>query len=150
MTAAPSALTDHLGYWLRKVSNAVSGRFAGALGARGFTVPEWVMLRELLEAERSPAQLATRMGMTKGGITKLADRLAGRGLIVRRSSATDGRSVTLSLTEAGREVVPDLAALADANDAAFFDPLTDDERRRLRALLVGLADRHRLGPSPVD
>ena len=37
MTAAPSALTDHLGYWLRKVSNAVSGRFAGALGARGFT-----------------------------------------------------------------------------------------------------------------
>ena len=71
-------------------------------------------------------------------------------MLERRTNLDDGRSVVLALTDAGRAAVPGLAALADANDAAFFAAVPDDERGRLRALLVGLADRHRIGPSPVD
>ena len=145
-----SELTDHLGYWLRKVSNAVSARFAATLAGRGFTVAEWVMLRELHDGDLLPSALAARMGMTRGGVTKLVDRLAARGLVERRTNPDDGRSVALALTAAGRAAVPDLAALADANDAAWFDMLPADDRACLRALLVDLAERHGIGPSPVD
>lgn len=97
-----SALTDHLGYWLRKVSNAVSGRFAATLAGRGFTVAEWLMLRELHDGDLLPSALAGRMGMIRGGVTKLADRLAARGLVERHANPEDGRSVALALTAAGR------------------------------------------------
>ena len=42
-----SALETHLGYWLRRVSNRVSGAFAQALHAKQVSVAEWVMLRHL-------------------------------------------------------------------------------------------------------
>src|SRR5580704_8608408 len=98
----PAALESHLGFWLRLVSNHVSHAFAQRLEALGVTVVEWVLLRELYDGERAPSSLAERMGMTRGAITKLADRLARRGLIGRKADARDGRAQLLTLTGQGR------------------------------------------------
>lgn len=38
--AAGAGLERHLGYWLRRVSNQVSGAFARALQERGLSVAE--------------------------------------------------------------------------------------------------------------
>ena len=87
-----SDLSDHLGFWLRAVSNHVSQAFAEKLASEGVAVPEWVMMRLLYGVDPTPpSRLAERMGMTRGGVTKLADRLIGRSLIVRRASPDDGR-----------------------------------------------------------
>ena len=145
-----SRLTDHLGYWLRMVSNAVSGRFAARLAERGFSVAEWVLLRQLLDGDLQPSELAARMGMTRGGITKLADRLVARGLVLRRPGRGDGRAVTLGLSDAGRAATPELARLADDNDRAFFGPLPEADRILLRRLMGDLARHHEVGASPVD
>ena len=73
-----SALTDHLGYLLRQLSNHVSQGFAQNLAAEGVTVAEWVFMRELYDEEALPSvRLAERLGMTRGAITKLGDRLTG-------------------------------------------------------------------------
>jgi DNA-binding MarR family transcriptional regulator len=53
----------------------------------------------------------------------------------------DGRAQTLSLTRAGRSIVPKLAALADANDAEFFDHLAPKDRAALLSLLRYLRSR---------
>lgn len=45
--ASVSQLTDHIGYWLRMVSNAVSQDFARRMAEQGATVAEWVFLRAL-------------------------------------------------------------------------------------------------------
>jgi DNA-binding MarR family transcriptional regulator len=42
--------------------------------------------------------------LSQPALSRLADRLAGRGLVERRPDPADGRSVLLSLTEAGRAV----------------------------------------------
>ena len=146
-----SGLTDHLGFWLRLVSNHVSGRFARALEAEGVSVVEWVLLRELYGAEAAVPQirLAERMGMTRGAITKLADRMILRGLMARQGDAADGRVQGLRLTEAGRALVPGLAALADANDAACFAALSAEEQARLRALLEKLAEAQGVSALPI-
>lgn len=151
MTGAISDLDVHLGYWLRIVSNHVSQAFARKLQGRGVTVAEWVALRLLFgEGGAAPSLLAERMGMTRGAITKLADRLIGRALVERRADPQDGRAQILALSARGRALVPALAALADANDAEFFHTLTAQERRQLRRLLERLVEQNKLEIVPID
>jgi DNA-binding MarR family transcriptional regulator len=146
-----SGLTAHLGYWLRFVSNHVSQAFARKVEARGVTVAEWVVMRDLFDVEAmAPSRLAERIGMTRGAITKLADRLVGKQLVTRTADPTDGRAQTLALTPEGRALVPELAALADANDSEFFDALTPEERAALTRILRGIVERRGLTRVPVD
>lgn len=144
-----AALEEHLGYWLRYVSNQVSLGFARRVEGRGVTVGEWVVLRELLDGVMAPSRVADRLGMTRGAITKLADRLIAKGLVRREADAHDGRAQTLELTAAGRGLVPVLAGLADENDAEFFGGLTAEERRELMQVLKGLVERHGWKSVPV-
>jgi len=146
-----SDLTAHLGYWLRYVSNHVSQGFARKVEAQGVTVAEWVLMRQLLDVDAlAPSKLAERMGMTRGGVTKLADRLIAKKLLKRTADPEDGRAQTLSLTPAGRALVPGLAALADKNDAEFFDHLTAKDRTALLRILRGIVEKRGLTSLPVD
>lgn len=146
-----SGLTDHLGFWLRMVSNQVSQAFATKIEARGVTVAEWVLLRALYtSAPQSPSKLATVMGMTKGAVTKLADRLIAKSLLLRRPDPDDARAQTLALTPAGERLVPALAAIADENDRTFFGALTAAERKALEKTLRRLAGQHGKPPFPTS
>ena len=148
---SPSPLTAHLGYWLRRVSNEVSAAFATRLAELGVTVPEWVLLRTLLdEAPLAPSTLARSMGMTRGAITKLVDRLEARGLLRRDADPSDGRAQQLTLTGDGRALVPRLAAMADANDDAFFGALSPEARRALESTLRAIVADHGLDGPPLE
>ena len=145
-----SDLEAHLGYWLRMVSNAVSQSFARRVEAEGVTVAEWVFLRMLWDIDPvAPSLLAGRMGMTRGAISKLADRLNGKALVERRADPVDGRAQILSLTAAGRVLVPRLAALADVNDAAFFGTLSPEDRNDLERLLRKIVSDRKLTDVPT-
>lgn len=146
-----SELTDHLGYWLRLVSNSVSTTFARRLEAVDVTVAEWVVLRVLFDVDQlAPSKLATRMSMTRGAISKLSDRLAAKQLIERSESLADGRAHTLKLSEKGRGLVPRLAKLSDTNDQNYFGVLSAEERAVLRRTLEKIVKRHSLNDTPVD
>jgi len=136
---APAELTAHLGYWLRMVSNHVSHAFAARLADRGVTVAEWVMMRCLYDREpMQPSRIALEMGMTRGAITRLGDRLIAKSLVVRAARPQDGRTHTLALSGQGAALVPGLAALADRNEAEFFGRLSQEERERLETTLKRL------------
>ncbi len=150
-TSPPSDLTAHLGFWLRYVSNHVSHAFSSKLAAKGVTVAEWVVLRALHgKAPMPPSRLADEMGMTRGAVTKLADRLIGKALVVRKASRDDGRAQTLALTPRGTELVPQLAALADRNDAEFFGCLSETERETMERLLKRLVEFGRMTTLPIE
>lgn len=139
--AAVSALDAHLGYWLRLVSNHVSHAFKLQVETHGVTVAEWVVLRALYEHEGvKPTELADRLGLTRGAISKLTDRLVAKELIAVRDDAEDRRSLILRLRARGRAMVPVLAALADENDARAFAHLSRAQRTALRDTLRGLVD----------
>jgi DNA-binding MarR family transcriptional regulator len=150
-TPRPSDLTAHLGYWMRLVSNHVSQAFARKVETRDVTVAEWVLMRWMLEEKAiAPSVLADRMGMTRGAISKLADRLIAKSMLTRKADPNDGRAQTLALTSAGRALVPSLATLADANDTEFFKCLTATERAELLRILQKLVEKNGLKSSPVD
>lgn len=151
MTPGVSDLEDHLGYWLRLVSNQVSHAFAAKIEARGVTVAEWVVLRKLYdEDDVPPGSIASALGMTRGAISKLADRLVDKKLISRKTFADDLRQQRLSLTAKGRALVPVLAAEADRNDRDFFGRLKEPDRMLLLGMLQELAKSLDSKTSPVD
>lgn len=151
MTQSPSELTDHLGYSLRQVSNHVSLAFARKLADRQVTVAEWVLLRTLHgQGAVAPSQLAERMGLTRGAITKLADRLVEKTLLARVANPDDRRAQTLSLTARGAAFVPELAALADRNEAECFAHLSPEDRAALSRILAQTIERLGLRAPPID
>lgn len=147
-----SALESHTGFWLRRVSNHVSHRFAARLADHGVTPAEWVLMRLLHDAGAvPPSVLAERLGFTRGAITRLVDRLRAKRLVVRaRAGGADRRYQTIALTGAGAVLVPTLAAVADANDAETFGHLDAEDRATLDRLLRALVDRARIDVLPTE
>jgi DNA-binding MarR family transcriptional regulator len=147
----PAALESHIGFWLRFVSNHVSQSFARKVERSGVTVAEWVMLREMFEAgATSPSRLAGSSGLTRGAVSKLIERLVRKKLATRAESGDDRRYQDVTLTAAGRALVPKLAALADRNEEEFFSCISEQERKCLLALLQKLAAANGLKKIPVN
>lgn len=146
-----SVLEDHMGYWLRYVSNHVSHAFARKVDAQGVTVAEWVLLRQMFDTgAANPSQLAQDVGMTRGAVSKLVERLCQKKLAERLASGGDRRYQTVELTAAGTRLVPVLARLADENDREFFGHLEPEERTKLVNLLQDIVRRHGWKDLPVD
>ena len=146
-----SDLKKHAGFWLRFVSNHVSHAFARKLLASGVTVAEWVVMREMFDDEEtSPGVLAERIGMTRGGVSKLVDRLVKKKLVSRHDRSDDRRFQSIALTSAARRLIPQLAALADQNDHEFFHPLSAGERAALIVTMKKLVQAHKLQSLPTE
>jgi len=149
--AEVSELKKHVGFWLRFVSNHVSHAFARKLLLSGVTVAEWVVMREMFDEEAtSPGVVAERIGMTRGGVSKLVDRLVSKELVTRQDRSDDRRFQSIALTAAGRRLLPRLATLADQNDEEFFHPLSARERTALVAAMKKLVEAHGLHTLPTE
>lgn len=146
-----SNLESHLGYWLRRVSNAVSGAFSRALQERRTSVAEWVLLRELhTRGQAAPKELAEALGLTRGAVSKIIDKLEEKGWVKSEAKEGDNRYRLLSLTRAGQRSLPILAQFADKNDAAYFDCLNAKERAVLRDLLMKIAEHNQIHDVPTE
>jgi DNA-binding MarR family transcriptional regulator len=85
------------------------------------------------------SELAQRMFMTSGGLTRLADRLERDALITRNRSPEDLRGYAVRLTPAGRKALKraNRQHLADVREL-FFDHLTEDELELLAGIWARL------------
>jgi DNA-binding MarR family transcriptional regulator len=143
MNPSPAALEDHLGYWLRLLSNEVSASFAQRLEVHGVSVAQWVVLRILFDRKGcSLAQLSSALDIDKGALSRMIDRLLKLGLAKREGNAGSRRKIALSLTRKAESLVPILAKEADRNDRNFFSVLTNCQRADfLKAIKLLLASR---------
>jgi DNA-binding MarR family transcriptional regulator len=108
-------------YWLKRADRRVSRCFAKELKAWGIIASEWAALRELYGPGRnSSLGLATAIGMTKGGASKLVDRLVRKGLASRTVGELDRRCRPVGLTRRGKNLVWHLAIHEEDTDREFF------------------------------
>jgi DNA-binding MarR family transcriptional regulator len=146
----PSPLFVYAGFWLRFVSNHVTGSFRQKIEAMDVSIAEWVVLRELaLQPDLAPSQLAESLGVSRGGISKTVDKMESRGFLTRRASESDLRGQLLALTDAGRRLVPIIAAEAARNEQEWFGHLAPAELDRLKATLRQLVEHHQLRNLPM-
>ena len=134
----PSSLDEHLGYWLRCLSNFVSHTFAERLEAQGISVEQWVVLRTLYDNQGATLNEAARLvGVDKSTLSRMVERLVQKGLATR-SEGRDRRSVGLALTAAGKKMVLQSGKLADENDEAFFHTLSSRQREEFLSTIKQL------------
>lgn len=82
--------------------------------------------------------------VTSGAITNRVDRLVARELVTRETDPSDRRSVLLSLTKRGHEVVGEIVARHVERERELLSALSQREQDQLagllRKLLIGLDD----------
>ena len=90
-----------------------------------------------------PTELFTSLMISSGGLTARLDRLEKAGLIRRRASREDGRSLLVELTAAGRKKI-EAAFRAEMDlENEMVSGLNDDERTELVRLLRKLTQAMR-------
>lgn len=89
----------------------------------------------------APGRVADRSGITHGAISKLADRLSEKGLLIRREQHPDGGTHSIMLTAEVETPVPRSAVTADQNDPEFFGTLSKEGRQASERILRGLVEQ---------
>jgi amino-acid N-acetyltransferase len=103
----------------------------------GASTVECHILTELLRAESFTQQeLADRLMLDKGWISRGVDRLVGEGLVTRTPDPADRRRVRLRLAPAGRARAEALDAGLDLHAHALLGGFSADQDGQLAALLA--------------
>jgi DNA-binding MarR family transcriptional regulator len=97
----------------------------------------------------SVKDLARLAHLDKANASRAADALAGRGLVEKTASASDGRGVDLTLTRAGRVLWRRVMKLIERRNAEVFGCLGSTELKSLDTMLDRLA-AHVAGPVEAD
>jgi DNA-binding MarR family transcriptional regulator len=108
---SPRVAEPHLSAWraVLSVHTSVVARVEEALAAAALPPLAWYDL--LWAIRRAPgrrvrmAELADNLTLSRGGLTKLADRLEAATLLRREPADDDGRGLYAVLTEAGEEML---------------------------------------------
>lgn len=108
----------------------------GLLGSE-LSLTEARIIFELAQSgETSAAKLGGDLGLDAGYLSRILRGFAGRGLIERRPSDTDGRQNIITLTEAGKQAFATLDARSQADVGKMLEKLSATERGRLAAALA--------------
>ena len=98
----------------------------------GMSTLEAATLLEIGEGDGVSARdIARKLGMDKGYLSRAVARFESEGWVERSPSPEDGRLQVLALTEAGRKRVEELAQRGMRIVEAAFDGATDAELARV-------------------
>lgn len=97
------------------------------------------------EERKSASDLCRGISYDAGAMTRMLDRLEGKGLIRRSRSPEDRRLVHLELTEEGRAAYPRMRELALAVANRFLRGFSKAEARTLESLLSRMLDNAATG-----
>lgn len=89
-----------------------------------------------IAGDLEPARVADLTHTSRASVTNLSVSFIEQGLIDRRPSLTDKRSVLLSLTDAGVEKVRQAYLEQDARQRKLLSVLSEEEQAILRLLLA--------------
>ena len=94
--------------------------------------------------DRNPTinELGGLLGLDKSSTSGLVERAERRGLVAREPSPTDGRSVLVSLTGAGRSLVSEASSQFERDISAFLAHLPQRDRTTLTALVTRVLVAH--------
>src|SRR4051794_2689877 len=146
MTALPApsvALDDQLCFALYAASRAVTARYRPMLEALGLTYPQYLVMMLLWETDhQTVGQLGTRLALDSGTLSPLLKRLTAAGLVTRHRRIEDERSVSISLTPAGRALRDKALPISEAMIGAIaFDQGQFDDLKKQLQLVVERVNR---------
>ena len=133
----PLKLDNQLCFPLYVASREVIRLYTPYLSALDLTYTQYLAMMALWEAKSMPIKaLCERLYLDTGTLTPLLKSMEQKGLITRRRSETDERSVTVTLTEKGAALHDQ--ALAVPEQVGCRIPLSAEDAKKLYSLLYQL------------
>jgi DNA-binding MarR family transcriptional regulator len=134
--------TPHGEAWgaLTRTHAAIVGRLQEALAASDFPPLPWyevlATVADAPEQRMKMGELAEAMVITRGGLTKLVDRLIKAGLMERTFCETDRRVSYATLLPAGHDLLDEMRPVVVAElKIAFAANLSERQADELRGML---------------
>lgn len=136
-----SSKSAQLDAWRAVVTShaAVTDRVQKALAAADLPPLSWFEV--LAAVERSPdgrprmSDLAEWLTLSRGGITKLVDRLQSAGYLKRVTCSEDRRALFASLTPAGRKLLDEMRAVYAEEVERYLGGVSETEAALLKDVL---------------
>jgi len=129
-----------VGFLLAQTSKVVGRAFDAALQERGGSLPEWLILKALMQGgHRTQAELATTVGVQGPTLTHHLNGMEKAGLLVRSPLPDNRRVHQVALTEAGRALFLKLRQAAMAYDVRLRAGIDEAELEVCRAVLRQMA-----------
>jgi MarR family transcriptional regulator, lower aerobic nicotinate degradation pathway regulator len=144
---------------LAQLTFAVQAALGRIAAAHDLSVVQIRLLGILRDRRPAISDLARLLQLDKSSVTGLVDRAEERGLVRRTPSTLDRRSVQVTITAAGQELIDQGTAAFEAEIAALVAGLSLSQRSRLSATasLIVAADARRRGidilsvqPAPTE
>jgi DNA-binding MarR family transcriptional regulator len=132
---------DSVGYLMRRIITVVAQQIEHELEPSGLTNAQWVPLFKLaLGSATTGAELARECELDAGAMTRLLDRLEGKGLCRRERSSEDRRVVNLEMTDEGREAVKVVPQVLSSVQNQLLAGFTVEEWETLKEFLRRILD----------
>jgi len=136
---------------LFRTARLLRGHIDQALAPFSLNMSQYLVL-SMLAADAgepsSPSEVGNTLDATRTQMTRLLDALQAQGLVRRRASVHDRRSLELELTAAGRRVVDKVAPVVHAAYAQAWSAVGPRDRAITTASLQRLHGGLEAGQSP--
>lgn len=131
----------HPGHLIRRAQQIAVSIFTEQCRSHGATSVQYGILYMV---GRHPGidqiSLANLVALDRSNTGEVVGRLEERGLLRRTSGNVDRRTKRVYLTPAGAELVDEMTPDVERAQERMLDPLSDDERETLMALLEKFVD----------
>jgi DNA-binding MarR family transcriptional regulator len=125
---------------IRKIIRAVDLHSRKLVSGHGFTGPQLAVLQEIARLEPvSPSVLARSVHLSQPTLTGILKRLESRGFVKREKSTKDRRSVTLAMTEEGKQTLSASPSLLQDDFRTALSRLEEWERLQILSTLQRVA-----------
>jgi len=130
---------EGLGYLIGHTRRALIEALDRELEPLGLTGPQAIVMFQLAHGDAShAAEFCRSLQYDPGAMTRLLDRLEGKGFVRRVRAAHNRRSVKIELTTAGHDAIPRIGAAAIGVFNRFLRGFSKTEARRLIGYLKRL------------
>ena len=138
---------------LRRITRAIDLHSRKLATQFGLTGPQLVCMRVLEDQGfLTPSKLAREVALSQGTITGIVDRLFKRGLVTRDRSPIDRRSVTVAITQLGRDMIKKAPSPLQESFALELRTLPEENQLVIHTILeqiVRMMDAEEVEAAPV-
>jgi DNA-binding MarR family transcriptional regulator len=136
---------------LAALGRDATARVRRAMRPLGLGAQQFLVLNQLqVLGQASQAALADALGIDRSNLASIAADLAARGLVERTRHDIDRRRYVLRLSQTGERLLRRTESAIAAADDGLLNPLDQEQREQLFALLRRLADGVELCPTADD
>lgn len=133
---------------IRRILRRVSQQSRHLSRVSGLTVPQYLCMKAIREADGSRstvARVAAAVRLSTATVSRILDRLATAGYVVKARGEQDRRKVWLSLTKTGRERLESVPTPLQEQFLDRLHGLGTDEKVTLRTALERIVDMMEAG-----